>query len=216
MRCESLKSRANDVSCDQGMGTSEKFHPDPSMVRLYYTYLLLALVLPLAVATLVTLLVYFVSPRYLLWAGLASFAPIVAVFCFVAYWIPRYYRSIIYELTPDEVRVERGVFWKMRHAVPYARVMSIDTVQGPISRRFGIGTVDAYTAGYTGPAGGSSGPIQKRAEASIMHIANFLEVRESILSVVRARPLFGAAASDVGSEMLRELRRIREAVEEKV
>jgi hypothetical protein len=112
--------------------------------------------------------------------------------------------------------VERGVFWRMRHAVPYARIMSVDTVQGPVSRRFGIGTVDAYTAGYTGPAGGSSGPLQKRAKASIMHIANFLEVRERILGVVRVRPLFGAAVGDVGSEMLRELRRIREAVEEKV
>jgi hypothetical protein len=66
------------------MGASEKFHPDPSMVKLYYTYLLLGLILPFAVATLVTLLVHFVSPRYLLWVGLASFSPIVVASCFVA------------------------------------------------------------------------------------------------------------------------------------
>lgn len=114
-------------------------------------------------------------------------------------------------LAAEEVRVERGVWWKFKHTVPYSRVMSVDTVQGPISRHFGIGTVDVYTAGYTGVAGGGGGPRTRRAEATIMHIPNFMEVREHILQRVRHRPLFGTDAA----QMLEELRRIREILEKK-
>ncbi|MGQ9760113.1 MAG: PH domain-containing protein [Candidatus Methanomethylicaceae archaeon] len=46
----------------------------------------------------------------------------------------------------------------MRHAVPFSRIMSVDTIQGPISRRLGVGTVDIYTAGYTGRSGGGGEP----------------------------------------------------------
>ncbi|MCC6013677.1 MAG: PH domain-containing protein [Candidatus Verstraetearchaeota archaeon] len=95
------------------------------------------------------------------------FIPIIVITIFISYWIPKYYKSIKFILTENEVRVERGVWWKMRHAVPYSRIMSIDTIQGPISRHFGIGAVDIYTAGYTGSAGG--GPMKRRTEASIIH-----------------------------------------------
>ena len=107
--------------------------------------------------------------------------------------------------------VERGVWWRIKSTVPYARVMSVEVVQGPISRRLGIATVDIYTAGYTGVAGGTAGPKSRRAEASLIHISNHSEVREKILSLVRGRPLFGV--SGFTADMLLELRRIRELLE---
>jgi rubrerythrin len=95
----------------------------------------------------------------------------------------------------------------MKHTVPYSRVMSVDVIQGPISRHFGLATVDVYTAGYTGVSGGSGGPRSRRAEASILFVPNAEEIRESILQRVRSRPLFG------GDATLSELRAIRELLE---
>jgi uncharacterized membrane protein YdbT with pleckstrin-like domain len=101
----------------------------------------------------------------------------------------------------------------MKHTGPYARVMSVDIIQGPVSRSLGIATVDIYTAGYTGVAGGTGGPGNRRAEASIMHISNFTETRETILQIVRGKPLFATATKDTSAEMLSELHKMRELME---
>jgi uncharacterized membrane protein YdbT with pleckstrin-like domain len=101
----------------------------------------------------------------------------------------------------------------MKHTVPYARVMSVDIIQGPLSRSLGLATVDIYTAGYTGAAGGTGSPGRRRAEASIMHVSDFAETRENILQIVRGRPLFATSASDTTTDMLSELRKMRELQE---
>jgi membrane protein YdbS with pleckstrin-like domain len=191
----------------------EPFQPDPKMKTLYFTYLALIIV-PLFVlglcATSYMLLINEVTVAAIF--AIFYFLPLIIITIFVSYWIPKYCRSIKYLLTENEVRVERGVWWKMRHAVPFSRIMSIDTIQGPLSRHFGIGTLDIYTAGYTGRAGGGSGPSVRRAEASIMFVPNFLELREEILNIVKGRSLFGTSGtlSEVlGQQILEELKEIR-------
>ncbi|NHV60694.1 MAG: PH domain-containing protein [Candidatus Verstraetearchaeota archaeon] len=195
------------------MKIGEPFQPDPKMKTLYFTYLALIIV-PLFVlglcATSYMLLINEVTVATIF--AIFYFLPLIVITIFVSYWIPKYCRSIKYLLTENEVRVERGVWWKMRHAVPFSRIMSIDTIQGPLSRHFGIGTLDIYTAGYTGRAGGGSGPSVRRAEASIMFVPNFLELREEILNIVKGRSLFGASGtlSEVlGQQILEELKEIR-------
>lgn len=195
------------------MKISEPFQPDPKMKTLYFTYLALIIV-PLFVlglcATSYMLLINEVTVAAIF--AIFYFLPLIVITIFVSYWIPKYCRSIKYLLTENEVRVERGVWWKMRHAVPFSRIMSIDTIQGPLSRHFGIGTLDIYTAGYTGRAGGGSGPSVRRAEASIMFVPNFLELREEILNIVKGRSLFGTSGtlSEVlGQQILEELKEIR-------
>lgn len=196
----------------------KKFQPHPNLKKVYYSYLALAAVVPLAVCLFIPYAAATYAPE--LWRASWPFlmiplAVVLAVIAFVAYWIRKYYASIWYTLTSDEVLVERGVWWKMKHTVPYARVMSIDVIQGPLSRKFGIGSVQIYTAGYTGPSGGTSGPGSRGAEASIWGVANFLEIRETILEHVRSRPLFstpGKATADIGTEILRELKSIRRAL----
>jgi len=191
----------------------EPFQPDPKMKTLYFTYLALIIV-PLFVlglcATSYMLLINEVTVATIF--AIFYFLPLIVITIFVSYWIPKYCRSIKYLLTENDVRVERGVWWKMRHAVPFSRIMSIDTIQGPLSRHFGIGTLDIYTAGYTGRAGGGSGPSVRRAEASIMFVPNFLDLREEILNIVRGRSLFGTSGtlSEVlGQQILEELKEIR-------
>jgi len=196
------------------MKTGEKFKPHPNLKKVYYIYLCLVLI-PLLISTSMPIwLSAMLEPGLLAYWPYLTIPLLIAILivCFIAYWIGKYYNSISYFLTKDEVIVERGVWWKMKHAVPYARVMSIDIVQGPISRKFGIATVDVHTAGYTGSTGGSSGPGSRRAEASLIGIQNSTELRDHILGIVRGRPLFGAR-KDVSGQILEELKKIRKAVE---
>jgi membrane protein YdbS with pleckstrin-like domain len=51
-----------------------------------------------------------------------------------------------YEIRPDEVDLQRGIFWVARTLVPLARIQHVDTRQGPLQRRFGLATVVFYTA----------------------------------------------------------------------
>lgn len=197
----------------------ERFSPHPNLKKVYFTYLVLAAIPLLVAAKLPILITYIFFPTtwQSMWAYLLI--PLIVAFLvlgFVAYWIQRYCSSISYALTDEEVLVERGVWWKMKHVVPYARVMSIDIIQGPISRHFGVGAVHVYTAGYTGQAGGTAGPSIRGAEATIWGVQNFQEIRDKILEMVRGRPLFGVskvAVPDWGSKVLDELKRIRKAVE---
>ncbi|MEM3045567.1 MAG: PH domain-containing protein [Candidatus Bathyarchaeia archaeon] len=199
------------------MRIGEKFKPHPNLKRVYRVYLLLVAIPVLTVSVLPTLAVFIFESQIWSMAWPFTFIPLIgalAVFGFVAFWIPKYYDSIWYFLANDEVAVERGVWWKMKHVVPYSRVMSVDIIQGPISRRFGVGSVHVYTAGYTGPAGGSAGPGTRGAEATIWGVLNFTEIRDMIISMVRERPLFGPSETrEIGLEILEELRKIRKAVE---
>lgn len=200
-----------------GFRAGERFKPHPNLKKVYYIYLLIVVVPLIAASTLFIGAVYAFTPEDWPWAWPYALTPLIVVLAsagFVAYWIRRYYDSIYFLLDKDEVVVERGVWWRMRHTVPYSRIMSVDVIQGPISRFFGLGSVHIHTAGYTGPAGGSAGPGTRGAEAVIWGVQNFNEVREVVLSMVRGRPLFAAAAApDISREILEELRIIRRILE---
>jgi len=197
---------------------SEKFRPHPNLKKVYYTYLCLGALIPLFVTSIPLWAVPIFAPELLpvLPILMVPLGVVLVVIGFVSVWIQKYYRSITYMLKEDEVVVERGVWWKMKQVVPYARIMTVNTIQGPISRRFGVGSAQVYTAGYTGVKGGTAGPGARGAEASIWGVKNFVEVKDKIIELVRGRPLFGTGPSgkeNLGSEMLKELKRIRKALE---
>ena len=200
------------------MEIGKKFSPHPKLKKIYYTYLALAATIPLAASVIPILAMASFAPDVWAVAWAYLFIPLVivlAVICFAAYWIGRYCSSIVFMLTSDEVTAERGVWWRIKQVVPYARVMSIDVIQGPLSRRYGLGSVQIYTAGYTGPSGGTAGPKGRGAEASIWGVQDFVKIKDAIIDQVRGRPLFGAprsGAADVSSEILKELKGIRKAV----
>jgi len=188
------------------------------MMLLYFTYLVLVMMPLYAIGfgVLFLLLFYAFENFAAMVFALVYLLPITAIALIAMFWIPKYYRSIKYVLTENEVRVERGVWWKFRHAIPYSRIMNTETIQGPLSRRYKIGTVDIFTAGYTGQAGGSAGPGTKRSEAAFIHREDFVELREQVLGLVKGRPLFGpptAAPDATPKEMLEELKAIRKLLE---
>ena len=77
----------------------------------------------------------------------ASLLIVVAGLALSWVWPDAYYRRLRYGTDGSGIAIERGIFWRSRIAVPRARVQHTDVSQGPLQRRFGVGTLKLYTAG---------------------------------------------------------------------
>lgn len=60
------------------------------------------------------------------------------------------YNRYLYEITHNEIKIERGIIWKKYTSIPYERIQNIDIRRGIIARMFGFSTVDIETAGQSG------------------------------------------------------------------
>jgi membrane protein YdbS with pleckstrin-like domain len=57
------------------------------------------------------------------------------------------YNARGYQISPDRLRVVRGLLFRSDTVVPFGRVQHIDVDQDPIDRFFGIATLTLHTAG---------------------------------------------------------------------
>jgi membrane protein YdbS with pleckstrin-like domain len=57
------------------------------------------------------------------------------------------YRHTWYRVDDQGLEIRRGVFWRVVINVPRSRVQHTDVSQGPLERRYGLGTLIVYTAG---------------------------------------------------------------------
>ena len=62
-------------------------------------------------------------------------------------WPARAYEHTSYRVDEQGIEVRRGVYWRVVINVPRSRVQHIDVSQGPLERRYGLGTLVVYTAG---------------------------------------------------------------------
>ncbi|PZN35267.1 MAG: hypothetical protein DIU71_00420 [Proteobacteria bacterium] len=62
-------------------------------------------------------------------------------------WPPLYYRHLRWRLDSTGIVIRRGVLWQSWIALPRTRIQHSDVYQGPLQRRFGVGTLKLYTAG---------------------------------------------------------------------
>lgn len=62
-------------------------------------------------------------------------------------WPPLSYRHLRYGVDETGIAIESGVIWRSRIALPRIRIQHTDVSQGPLERRYGIGTLKLYTAG---------------------------------------------------------------------
>jgi len=198
---------------------NEGFRPHVDMKKLYYSYLAtgaalfgLSWIIPAVVAALLLLPLAQASA-----IAVALLSSLLVVVFFTAFWIQKYYSSITYVLANDEIVVGKGVWWKRKSFVPYNRITNICVVQGPVARHFGLGTVRVQTAGFSG--GGSAGG--RVAEAVILGVKNFEEIRNVIMDFVKRVPVAVEAGVEapaprgVDQQILNELRKIRKALESK-
>jgi len=95
-----------------------------------------------------------------------------------AKWIPAYFKTLEYKLDDDGVKMGMGVFWKKRVTVPYTKITNVDVTQGPLQRKYGIGTVHVQTAGAGGAQGG-------QAELRMAGIRDFDNIKDVIMEKVK-------------------------------
>ena len=62
-------------------------------------------------------------------------------------WPAIEYRHTFYSVDDEGIEIRRGVYWRIVINVPRSRVQHTDVSQGPLERRFGLGTLVVYTAG---------------------------------------------------------------------
>ncbi|MCD6127621.1 MAG: PH domain-containing protein [Methanomicrobia archaeon] len=181
---------------------NEEFRPAPQLKKLYWIYFVLAIFLGVLWWCIPVIL--FAPPVITVCISL----PIVAVLIFTAYWIPKYYDSIVYKLTENEIIWKRGVWFKNTGIVPYNRITNIDITQGPISRKLGIAALKIQTAGYSGQ--------QARSEIRINGIEDFEELREVIMGFVKGKKPVAVETyeeENIDSRILNEVVRIRKLLE---
>lgn len=105
----------------------------------------------MAVVLLAALLVVVLGSRVPEWVKpLAALAWAGAVFA-IGYWTYQWpavaYRYASYRVDAGGIEIRRGVIWRRVITVPRSRVQHTDVAQGPIERRFGLGTLLVHTAG---------------------------------------------------------------------
>jgi hypothetical protein len=79
--------------------------------------------------------------------GLATSGAVLLLAAWVMLMPRRKYRSWGYHLAEDELHIQHGLWTRARTVVPFGRVQHIDVTQGPLERRFGLGTLVLHTAG---------------------------------------------------------------------
>jgi len=62
-------------------------------------------------------------------------------------WPVLEYRHTSYRVDALGIEIRRGVYWRVTINVPRSRVQHTDVSQGPLERRYGLGTLVIYTAG---------------------------------------------------------------------
>lgn len=62
-------------------------------------------------------------------------------------WPVLHHRHASYAVHPDGIEIRKGVIWRQAISVARSRVQHTDVSQGPLERRYGLGTLGIYTAG---------------------------------------------------------------------
>ena len=161
------------------------------------------------------MLLFFAPPDGVIVASIFMGIWILAAIPFLIY-IHAYYKSLEYTITDDSVISKRGVFWKRHVTVPYKKITNVDLTQGPLQRRYKIGTLNIQTAG----AGGAQGA---RPELRIVGVNNYDKVKDEIVerlkeikiqkNVEREDKENLESKDNVSIQILNELKAIRKALE---
>jgi membrane protein YdbS with pleckstrin-like domain len=62
-------------------------------------------------------------------------------------WPAIAYRHTWYRVDEAGLEILRGVYWRTITNIPRSRIQHTDVSQGPLERRYGLGTLVVYTAG---------------------------------------------------------------------
>lgn len=91
----------------------------------------------------------------------------------------RQYRAWGFEVTDDELHIRSGIWVRRRTVVPFGRVQHIDVGQGPVERRYDLGTLTLHTAGTRSAAVALPGLQMSDAEQMRDEIRN--QIRQDLV-----------------------------------
>jgi membrane protein YdbS with pleckstrin-like domain len=86
-------------------------------------------------------------------------------------WPEISYRHTFYRVDPQGFEIRRGVFWRRTINVPKSRVQHTDVSQGPLQRKYDLGTLVIYTAGTD----------HAKVELQGLHHAQAMRIRDHLL-----------------------------------
>lgn len=115
-------------------------HVDPAIIGVWRWRATLATV-SLTLATLTVSI-----PLAVLWPT-APLLVAIAGILLIWRWPPLRYRHLRFGVDDTGIAIESGVIWRSCIALPRVRIQHTDVSQGPLERRYGIGTLKLYTAG---------------------------------------------------------------------
>ena len=101
-----------------------------------------------AIATLIV-----AAPTVVFGSSIPPLWPFVPVLVIVGgllltwWWPPLAYRHLRFSVDDTGIAIESGVIWRSRVALTRVRIQHTDVSQGPLERRYDIGTLKLYTAG---------------------------------------------------------------------
>ena len=150
--------------------------PSPKVKNLYtLTNLLLFLIycpLPVIILQIVKQ-----RPRHLydIWSLVIALLGI-AVVILIQLYLLAYIKTLRYQLSGDDLRLDSGVFWKKRKVIPLHKITNVNTLQGPLERLYGLGHLNVQTAGH----GASTSP-----EGRLVGLEEFEKIKEEVMEKVR-------------------------------
>jgi len=116
----------------------------------------------------------------------------------IVIWIPASFRALEYYIDDEGVKMKGGVVWKKHVTVPYPKITNVDITQGPLQRKYNIGTIHVQTAG----SGGKQG---EKAELRMYGIKELEKIRNLIIGKVKNSSYhLGGAVKPEGEKMQAE------------
>jgi uncharacterized protein len=98
------------------------------------------------------------------------------------------YRFWKFEMTEDNIKIERGVIWKRYTTIPFARVQNVDITRGILARIMKFSSLNIQTAGYGGVQnGGAAMPAEGYIPA--VSIKKAEEIRDILIKKISKKGL---------------------------
>lgn len=175
--------------------------PSPRLKSLY-TLINFLLFLIYCVLPVIVLQIVKQHPRHLydIWSLVIAILGLILVILIQLYLLA-YIKTLRYELSADDLRLESGVFWKRKKVIPFHKITNLNTLQGPFERRFRLGHLNVQTAGH----GANTSP-----EGKLVGLEDFDRIKEGVMQKVRLVKSEATATEDrprehTQQELLKEM-----------
>ena len=153
-----------------------EFKPSPKLRTMYSLINILSFV-AYCVVPVVVLQIIKQHPRHLydIWSFVIGVLGLI-VFILIQLYLPAYVKTLKYDLSSEDLRVQSGVFWRRKKVIPFHKITNLNTLQGPFERRFGLGHLNVQTAGH----GANTSP-----EGKLVGLGEFDAIKEEVMGKVR-------------------------------